>query len=190
MKSVSDSDLLVSQMSMGIETIIDKRVPLDPDAIPASQNPIKRQVMVISFSPIVEFFQLVIQNKVMPKTAVENGIGLPENISNLPRKRCVRSNLYAKLFEKIKYTKNVVATAIFAYFSSLCALMLNPSFEVSNIAKPTIGIGNIGLNEVMENQISFWNIARIINTKKIEERARYNIFDDELIEKLFLELNK
>ena len=104
---------------MGVEIKMAKRVPLVPDATPANQNPIKRQATVINFSVIFEFFQLARQNKVIPKTTVENGIGLPENISNLSRKSCVSPNLNAKLFEKIMYINKVVTIAILALFASL-----------------------------------------------------------------------
>ena len=139
---------------MGIPIIIAKRVPLVPDIIPANQNPISRQTMVINLSMFFEWFQLDKQNIEMPKTAVEKGIGLPENISNLPRKCCASPNLNAKLFEKIMYINKVVTTAIFALFSSLCALILNPLLVVSSIANPIIGIGSIGLRDLREIQVS------------------------------------
>ena len=126
----------------------------------------------------------------MPKTAVEKGIGLPENISNLTGKCCPSPNLSAKLFEKIMYIKKVIITAIFALFSSLCALILNPSFVVSSIANPIIGIGNIGLKDSREIHISVLNNPRNINMKKTEDRAKYNFFDDISTEKLFFETIK
>jgi len=61
-------------------------VPLVPDAMPANHHPIIRQAIAINFSLVFEFFQLEKQNTVSPNTAVENGTGLPENNSNLPRK--------------------------------------------------------------------------------------------------------
>ena len=71
---------------MGIAIIIAKRVPLVPDDIPANQNPVKRQIIVINLSLFFANFQLAKQNIEIPKTAIENGIGFPENNSNLPRK--------------------------------------------------------------------------------------------------------
>ena len=43
----------------------------------------------------------IIKSAVTPKTAVEKGIGLPENISSLPKKCCVSPNSNTKLFDKI-----------------------------------------------------------------------------------------
>ena len=96
------NDCVISQMKMGVEITTTKRVPRAPDAIPANQQPIKRQAMAINLSWFFECFQLQKQNTVMPNTAVEKGIGLPENISNLPKKSSVTPNLSAKLFVKIK----------------------------------------------------------------------------------------
>ena len=101
-------------MSMGIPIIIAKRVPLVPDDIPANQNPIKRQIIAINLSLFFENFQLAKQNIETPKTAIENGIAFPENISNLPIKCSVRPNRNAKLCEKAIYTINVVAIAVLA----------------------------------------------------------------------------
>ena len=73
-------------MSMGITIIIASRVPLVPDAMPANQNPIKRQIIATSLSVFFENLQLAKQNIDTPKTAIEKGMGFPENISNLPTK--------------------------------------------------------------------------------------------------------
>ena len=91
-KSVRESDCVINQMMMGIETITATSVPLAPDVIPANQKPINRQIRVANLSKFFEYFQLEKQKIVMPKTAVEKGIGLPENISSLPRKRSVNPN--------------------------------------------------------------------------------------------------
>ena len=146
------NDRVIIQINIGIEIIIARRVPLVPDIIPANQNPISRQTMVINLSAFFEWFQLDKQNIEMPKTAVEKGIGLPENISNLPRKWCVSPNSNAKLFKNIIYIKKVAITAIFALFSNLCAVILKPSLAMSSIANPIIGIGNIGLRDSSDIQ--------------------------------------
>ena len=101
-------------MSTGITIMIAKRVPLVPDKTPANQNPTKRQIIAVSLSLFLEKFQLAKQNIETPKSAIENGTGFPENISNLPKKFPVKLNLNAKLCEKIIYTINVVAIEIFA----------------------------------------------------------------------------
>ena len=146
------NDRVISQIIIGIATIIASSVPLVPDVIPANQNPISRQAMVTILSTIFEYLQLEMQNIVRPKTTVEKGTGLPENISNLPRKFCVTPNLNAKLCEKIIYTKNVIVIEILAYFSTSRALILRLLFGVNNIINPIIGIDTIGLKASMEAQ--------------------------------------
>ena len=84
MKIARKNDWVKSQMSIGATVIIASWVPLVPDAIPAIQNPIKRQIIVRSLSVLLENLQLAKQNIETPKTAVENGMGFPENISNRP----------------------------------------------------------------------------------------------------------
>ena len=106
-------------MAIGPEQIIARSVPLVPEAMPANQNPISRQAIAVIFSLPVECFQLQKQKIVTPKTAVENGTGLPENISNLPRKCSVSPKSNANFFENIMYIKKVVTIAILALFASL-----------------------------------------------------------------------
>ena len=111
---VRENDWVKSQMITGIVTIIDSSVPLVPDDTPANQNPVKRQIIVINLSLLVENFQLAKQNTETPKTANEKGMGFPENISVLPKECSIKSNSNARLCKKILYTKNVVMTEIFA----------------------------------------------------------------------------
>ena len=92
---------------MGITIIIASRVPLVPDAMPANQKPIKRQIIATSLSVFLENLQLARQKIETPKTAIENGMGFPENNATLPLK-------FSVLCEKTTYTTNVVATEIFA----------------------------------------------------------------------------
>ena len=99
---------------MGIVIIIARRVPRVPDDMPENQNPANRHTIAVNFSRLFENFQLAKQNIETPKSAIENGMGFPENISNLPRKFSVKLNWNAKLCEKATYTTNVVATEIFA----------------------------------------------------------------------------
>ena len=153
-KRIREIDCVINQMAIGTEKIIARSVPLVPDAIPANQNPISKQAIAIIFSLPVECFQLQKQKIVTPKTAAENGTGLPENISNLPRKCSVSPKSNANFFENIIYIRKVVIIAIFALSSNLCALILDPSLVLSSIANPRIGIGNIGLKDSREIQVS------------------------------------
>ena len=87
-----------------------------------------------------------------PNSAVENGMGLPENNCNRPFMYSEKPNCSPKPLESRIYNKNASITETLEKCAIFPWLNLNLSSLENKIINPIIGTGNIGLSEINDFQ--------------------------------------